>query len=154
MNPEYEKNLEAQIERVLKELPELNAPRNLTSRVLAAIATRTALPWYRQPLLAWPVPLRIATMIFLLAAFGGLCVASFELTRAAGFTNAMQEIGRSFSGLSSIWNVISVLLNAVVLIIKHLGTGFIVGCCLAAALGYAVCVGLGTACVRLAYARK
>ena len=154
MNSEHDQNLEARIGRVLKELPELSAPSTLMPRVLGMIARRRALPWYRQPWPAWPIALRIATMVFLLASFGGLCFVSFELTRAAGFTNAMQEIGHSFSGLTVVWNVLTVLTSAVVLVLKHLGTGFIIGCCLAAALGYAVCVGLGTACVRLAYARK
>jgi len=154
MNSEYEQNLETRVDRVLNELPELSAPSTLMPRVLAVIARRRALPWYRQPWPAWPMALRVATMIFLLASFGGLCVASFELTRAAGFTNAMQEIGHTFSGLSSVWNVLAALASAVVLVLKHLGTVFIIGCCMAAALGYAVCVGLGTACVRLAYARK
>jgi hypothetical protein len=154
MNSEHDQNLEARIGRVLKELPELSAPSTLMPRVLGIIARQRALPWYRQPWPVWPIALRVATMIFLLASFGGLCLASFELTRAAGFTNAMQEIGHTFSGLSSVWNVLTVLASAVVLVLKHLGTGFMIGCCLAAALGYAVCVGLGTACVRLAYARK
>src|SRR5690348_16400802 len=109
MNPEYEQNLEAQVDRVLKELPELSAPGTLMPRVLGVIARRRALPWYRQPWPVWPIALRVATMIFLLASFGGLCVASFELTRAAGFVNAMQEIGHTFSGLSSVWNVLTVL---------------------------------------------
>jgi len=154
MNPQHDKQLEARIDRVLKELPELTAPGTLMPRVLAAIAARQALPWYRQPWIVWPVSLRFATMLFLLASFGSLCIASFELTRAAGLATAMQEVSQTFSGLSSIWNVINVLLSAVVLVIKHLGTGFIIACCFAAALAYAICVGLGTACVRLAYARK
>ena len=138
----------------MKELPELSAPRTLMPRVLVSIAARRALPWYRQPWLRWPLALRIGTMIFLLSSLGGLCVAIYELTRAAGVANAMQELGHTFSSVIWLWNVMSVLLGALGIIIKHLGTGFIVGCCLAAALGYSVCVGLGTACVRLAYARK
>ena len=154
MNPEYEKNLESHLDRLLKELPELDAPQSLVPRVMTAIAAFKPLPWYRQPWLAWPLSLRVAAMVFLLALFGGLCTATFQLTRAAGFANAMQELGQTFSFLGSIWSVINVLLSAVILVVKHLGTGFIVGCCLTAALGYAVCIGLGTACVRLAYARK
>jgi hypothetical protein len=154
MSLEDDQSLEVRVGRALKELPELSAPRTLMPRVLTAIAARRALPWYRQPWPVWPVGLRIATMIFLLASFGGLCVATYELTRTAGVANAIQEMGRTFSSVIWLWNVISVLLDAIVITIKHLGTGFIVGCCLAAALGYSVCVGLGTACVRLAYARK
>lgn len=154
MNPEYERKLETELDRVLKRLPELRAPRGLSPRVMAAIAVRQPLPWYRQPLPAWPLALRFAALVILFASFGALCLATFQLTRAAGFTNAMQELGETFSFLGSVWSVINILLGAVVLVIKHLGTGFMVGFCLAAALGYAVCIGLGTACIRLAYAKR
>ena len=60
MNSEYEKRLEAEIERELKGLPELTAPGTLVSRVMAAIEQRADRPWYRQPWQAWPVALRAA----------------------------------------------------------------------------------------------
>jgi hypothetical protein len=37
---------------------------------------------------------------------------------------------------------------------KQLGTGIIVAALVAVALGYAMCLGLGTVCVRLAFARR
>lgn len=154
MNSHHENDLESEIDRLLKELPELSAPAALGPRVLAAIARRRALPWYRQPWPAWPIALRLAALLFMLGAFTALCVACYELTRAAGFNNAAQELAQTFSWIGSVWNVISALAGAVVLTIKHFGTWFIAGCCFAGALGYAICVGLGTACVRLAYARK
>src|ERR1051326_3013940 len=125
MNPQYDKNLETRIDRVLKGLPELAAPSSLAPRVVAALAARRALPWYRQPWPRWPVALRVATLVFLLASCGGLCVAIYELTKAAGFTLAMQEVSQTFSAVASLWNTINALLSAIVLVIKHLGTGFI-----------------------------
>jgi hypothetical protein len=154
MNPHYDKQLEVQVDRALKELPELAAPQTLMPRVLQALAARRALPWYRQPFLAWPFALRVATLVILLASLGVFCGACYQLTRAAGYANAMQEIAQTFSGLTSVWNVITALGGAVALVVKHFGTGILIGCCLAAALGYAVCIGLGTACVRLAFATK
>jgi hypothetical protein len=154
MNPEYEKNLEAKIDCALKALPDLVAPSRLLPHVLETIAWRHALPWYRQPWQMWPAALRVCTLVLLLGSCGALCVACWQLTRAAGFTAASQEVAQTFSGLSAIWNVLNVLLGAVVLVVKHLGTAFMVGCGVALVLGYAVCVGLGTACVRLAYARR
>lgn len=154
MNPEHEKNLEAQIDRVLKGLPELSAPRTLLPRVLQTIARRHSLPWYQQPWQMWPAALRVTAMVFLLASCGALCAACWQLTRAAGFSAASQELAQTFSGLSGLWNAVNVLLSALVLVLKHLGTLFIVGCGVALAFGYAICLGLGTACVRLAYARR
>jgi len=154
MNPEYEKNLERQIDRALKQLPDLTAPGHLLPRVMNTIARRQALPWYQQPWPMWPAALRVCTLIFLLASCGALCVAGWQLTRAAGFSAASQELAQTFSGVTALWNAVNVLLAAVVLVAKHLGTAFIVGCGVALAFGYAICVGLGTACVRLAYARR
>lgn len=154
MNPEFEKKLEEQIDRALKRLPDLPAPSTLLPRVLQRIAQRHALPWYQRPWQMWPAPLRLGTLIFLLACCGTLCAACWQLTRAAGFTAASQEVAQTFSGISALWNALNVLLGAVVLVVKHLGTGFMIGCGLAMALGYAICIGLGTACVRLATARK
>ena len=153
MNPEYEK-LEQQIDGVLKRLPDLAAPRHLLPRVMETIARRQALPWYHQPWQMWPTALRALTLVFLLTSCGALCFACWQLTRAAGFTAASQELAQTFSGLTALWNAVNVLLGAVMLVAKHFGTAFIVGCGVALAFGYAVCVGLGTACVRLAYTRR
>jgi len=154
MNSEYEKRLEAQIDQALKTLPELAAPGSLLPRVRQSIASRRTLPWYQQPWQMWPTPLRTVTLVFLLTCCGTLCAACWQLTRAAGFSAATQELAQTFSGISALWNAVNVVLGALVLVAKHFGTAFMVGCGLALAFGYAVCLGLGTACVRLAFARR
>src|SRR5262249_27603114 len=115
---------------------------------------RAALPWYRQPWQMWPRPLQLTTLAFLLVSCGTLCFACWELTRAAGYSAVMQEISQTFSGVSALWKTVNVLLGAIVLVVKHLGTPLLLACGLALSFGYAICVGLGTACVRLAYARR
>jgi hypothetical protein len=154
MNSDYEKQLETKIQQELQSLPEWPAPPTLVRRVMQRLEYRASMPWYRQPWQMWPAGLRVAALVLLMASFGGVCVASWELTRAAGFSVAWAEVRESFSGIQALWNTINVLLGAVVLVLKHLGTGFIVGCGLAIGMGYAICVGLGTACVRLAWARR
>ena len=154
MNSEYERALELEIDRELKRLPELDAPATLAQRVMATIARRRALPWYHQPWQYWPLPLRVAAMAFLSITFGGVCIAAWQLTKAAGVSAALQEVGGLFSGLTTVWNIFNVLAGAIVLVAKHLGTGFIIACFAIAALGYALCLTLGTAWVRLASARK
>jgi hypothetical protein len=154
MNSNQEKELELEIDRELKALPELPAPGTLVRRVMLALEQRRALRWYTQPWQNWPLTLRISALALLSVMFGGLCFASWQLTRAAGIAAAMQEVGGLFSGLTTVWNIINVLLGAVVIVVKHLGTGFMLGCAAIAGLGYALCMGLGTACVRLAFARR
>ncbi|HWB99211.1 MAG TPA: hypothetical protein VG672_21025, partial [Bryobacteraceae bacterium] len=104
MNSQRQNDLETEIDRLLRELPELNAPASLAPRVLAALARKTALPWYRQPWTAWPFYLRLAVFVLLLTSFLALCVASYQLTRAAGFSNAVQELSQTFSWVGSVWN--------------------------------------------------
>lgn len=154
MNTEYEKILEQRIDRELKALPELAAPRDLARRVRLALEARAALPWYRQPWQMWPAPVRAATLVFLLAGFGSLCFASYQLTRAAGLANAWLEVRGLFAGFDVIWQVANALGSALAFAFKRLGTGILLGCLAATALAWAACVGLGTMWVKLALARR
>jgi hypothetical protein len=154
MTSDYHKKLELEIDRELKALPQLEAPASLSRRVLDSILQRHALPWYQQSWQHWPMPLRWAAISFLSLLFGALCVASWQLTRAAGISAALQEVGELFSGLNTLVNLVNVLLGAVVVVAKHLGTGFIIACFAITGLGYAVCLTLGAAWVRLASAHR
>jgi hypothetical protein len=154
MNSDYDKQLEAAISRELKALPELAAPGALANRVMAAIGQRARVPWYRRSWQMWPVVLQAASLITLLALFGGLCLASWKLSQAETTTFALHRVGEWFSGLSMIGNTFNVLVSAAVLVVKKLGTGFIVTCLIVAGIGYAMCVGLGTVYFRLAFAKR
>ena len=149
MNSDYDKILELELDRELKALPELEAPATLSQRVMECIRRRHALRWYEQSWQHWPLPLRWLTISLLSLLFGALCVASWQLTRAAGMSAALQELGELFSGVNTLLNLINVLLSAVVVVAKHLGTGFIIACFAIAGLGYAACLTAGAAWVRL-----
>jgi hypothetical protein len=154
MKPEYDEELEATIDRALKGLPELPAPDTLASRVMLAIESRAKVACYRQPWPMWPAALRMGSLVLLLALFGGLCFAGWRLAQAEAFIGATHEFGRWLSGVSALGNTLSVLLGAVVLAVRQLGTGFLVAALAAVAIGYALCLGLGTVCVRIAFARR
>lgn len=154
MNPEHEKQLEQQVDRVLKRLPELSAPATLMPRVMRAIAARQSLRWYQTSWEVWPMGLRVASMTVLVAAFAGLCVAAWQLTQAVGYIAATEEVRNVFSSFTVVWSTVQVLLGAVVVVFKHMGSGFMIGCLAAAGLAYAVCVAAGTAFFRLALARN
>jgi hypothetical protein len=154
MKPDTQNELECQVDRVLKRLPEISAPRTLMPRVLAAVRARAALPWYRQSWQAWPMPLQVATIFVLVASFGGFFFATWELSRAAGYAAVRQEIGAMFSGLAVIGNVLGVLITALRLVVEKLGTAFIFGCLAAGALAYSVFIGLGTVYLRLAFSQR
>jgi len=153
-NETYQKQLEAEIQREFDQLPQLHAPASLARRVAAAIEQASLLPWYRKPWELWPTPLRIGTLVFLLGCFGGLCFASWQLTRVAGFSAALQEVGEVFSGATALWNAVTALVTTLLLVIKHLGTGFLIGIGLIIAAGYAACLSVGTLFYRMAFAQR
>jgi hypothetical protein len=153
MQPEYERELEAEIDRELKGLPELPAPHTLASRVRLAIEGQPEVAWFRQPWQMWPTALRIGSLVLLLLLFGGLCFSGDRLAHGVAFIGAAHRLGQWLSDVSALGKAVSVLLGAAVLAVKQFGTGFIVAGLLAVAVGYAMCLGLGTFCVRLAVAR-
>src|ERR1041385_6739296 len=139
MNLDYERHLEGQIHRELMKLPELLAPRDLIARVMAAIEARFNLPWYKQSWEIWPLALRGLSLIILLGLFGGLCLGSWKLSHVESFATALQRPLNWVSGFGAFYHAITVLLNAGILFLKQLGSGIVVGCLAALALGYAMC---------------
>jgi hypothetical protein len=154
LNPEFEKRLAAKIQQELNGLGELSAPPALTGRVLRAIEQRTAAPWYRCAWQSWPLALQGVSLVALLALFGGICFGVVELSHVAQVSPAGQRAGEWFVWFGVLWKTAGVLVDAAAMAFRHLGTGFVVGCGLVLLAAYAACVGLGTACVRLALARR
>lgn len=147
MNPEYEKQLEARVRRELDVLGELPAPPALANRILRALEQRAAAPWYRQPWSAWSPALRVASLAILLLAFGGLCLGGWELTQGA---TGQSWFGGWFAAVGALWQTLVVLINTAVRLVSQLGHGVLV---IGGTLMFAscvVCIGLGTAYVRLA----
>jgi hypothetical protein len=152
MKPEME--LEAAIDRELKGLPELAAPDAFASRVMLAIESRATVVWHRQSWEKWPATLRLGSFALLLALFGGLCFGGWRLAQDEAFIGATHQLGQWISGASALGNTVNVLFGAAVLAVKQVNTGIIVGGLAALAVGYAICLGLGTVCVRMAFARR
>jgi hypothetical protein len=154
MNTNYDHELEMRVDRALKSLPPLSAPPTLAPRVLARIATRTEAPWYQRAWPTWPLALRTASFILLLAIFGGLCFAGWHASHASSVTAATEKVSGAFALLSLAANTLSVLGNAVAQVMRHLGTGFIVAAVAVVLLAYATCVGFGSFYFRFAFARR
>jgi hypothetical protein len=154
MNPEDQKLLERLTDRKLKALPDLKAPASLARRVMARVEQRAREPWYRQSWLMWPRALQVSSVTVALLLFGGLCYGSWLVPHTGQFSAAQQHMHGWFAGFGAVWSVVNALSDALVYAVKHLGTGIIVGCLAAVGLGYAMCLGLGTAAYRLAYSRR
>jgi hypothetical protein len=80
MNPDANPHdkLEASIDRVLRSVPQHRSPVGFEARVLAEIARRQALPWWRQSYRSWPVAMR-AAFFFGSAVAAGLAVSTLVL---------------------------------------------------------------------------
>jgi hypothetical protein len=149
MLPE-EKKLEIEIDRQLKALPELEAPSGLAPRVMASIAAKAAVPWYRRSWSNWPVGLRWGSLAALLSLFGGLCYAGSGVSEVA-MASIRQKFSGNFLGLPSIWNALNDLVAAAVVAFQHLGTGALIGIAAALILSYNMFLARGAAYYRLAF---
>jgi uncharacterized membrane protein len=154
MNPEYESKLEAAIDRELKGLPELTAPNSLSRRVMAAIERRATVPWYRTAWQNWPLSLRIPAMALLVVFFGALCFGVWKLPHTEVATVGAAKVSGWFSVFATLWNALNAVVGVFVLAFKQLGTGLIAAIVGAIVLAWVMCLGVGTACVRLAWARR
>ena len=147
MNPQYEKQLEACVRRELDALGELPAPPALANQIMRAIEQRGVVPWYRQSWSAWPLALRLASFSVLLVAFGGLCWGGWLVTHGATVPDWMSTL---YAGAGALWRTAVVLGNTVISLFSHLGTGVLFGGATVMFGAWVMCIGLGTAYVRLA----
>ncbi len=154
MSLEYERKLEAEIDRELKELPEIGAPSTLVSRVMAAIELRKALPWFRRAWHTWPGSLQGLFLVAMVALFGGICFGVWDASHGATFALAVHKIGGWFSSLSAIYTALSALAGAIVALIKQINSTILMALLCAAGLGYALFLALGTVYFRLAFAKR
>lgn len=154
MNENSEHRWEQQVDRALKNLPDLPAPASLVPKVMRAIHQRAALPWYRQPWPVWPAPLQALSLALLLGGFGAFVYAAWQLTQAAGYQAAWDEVRQAFAGLAYVANVARLLAEALLLVARQLGTPFIIGCLTAASLAYGLLIGFGTLYCRVAIALR
>lgn len=154
MNSDYEKQLAASVQRELNTLGELSAPGGLAARVMGIIQQRAGAPWYRRAWQTWPRPQRIVALAVMLTLFAGLCVGSWQFGQSDLLADTLGLIGERLSVLNVLWGAMSALGNAMTLAIQSIhplvwmgGALVLLGC-------YVACVGLGTVCVRLAWARR
>jgi len=154
MNANHDTELAAQVDRELKSLPPLTAPSTLAPRVMAAIASRAAAPWYRQPWQAWPVLMRAAALVVLAAFFASLCFGAWRLPDTESYLAATRHTAGWASDLTTLWNGLNAVLGTLAQAVQQLNRGILLGCLAAVALAWAICLGLGTACLRLAFARR
>ena len=150
MSPDYEQKLEQQVDKELKALPQLRAPDTLILRVLRAIESRANLPWFRRAWHTWPKGLRLVSFVMLASTFGALCFGGWQLSNA-GSSLAAQKLAVPVATTGALWSAVQTLVGAGLVAFKSLGTGFVTGCIVAVVMGYALCLALGAAFLRLGF---
>ncbi|MBE0545719.1 MAG: hypothetical protein IH623_30680 [Verrucomicrobia bacterium] len=154
MNFDYEKRLAASVQRELNTLAELSAPREMAARVMGIIQQRAAAPWYRRAWQTWPRPQRVVALAVMLTLFAGLCVGSWQFGQSDLLADTLGSIGERLSMVNVLWGAMNALGNAITLAIQSIHPLVIIGGAVVMLACYAACMGLGTVCVRLAWARR
>ncbi len=91
MNPRSPQDLEALIHRTLREAPGPRAPRSLEKRVMAELARRSALPWWRQSFVHWPSSARLVFLV-LSASLAGLAITAVAEALRHGPADTWQHL--------------------------------------------------------------
>lgn len=146
----HEPQLESLIDRELKSLPALDAPGTLAPRVMAALAARAALPWYRCAWQTWPRAGQVLALAALAAVFAGLAVAGGQLFHNSG----VRPTGGWFATVSLVTSLLATVGEALLLAVKHLHPAWLAAGLLVLSAGWLSCLGLGTAIFRLAMPRR
>ena len=143
MKPHDELKLEHLIHQTLRALPDRKAPRSLESRVLAGIAARQALPWWRQSFVHWPLPVRAA--FFVLA--GGLA-AGLVLLGATSSVDLLPALRGFLAPLAQVRAVATFVADLGATVFRNIPTLWLYGVVTFIATLYAALLGLGATAYR------
>jgi hypothetical protein len=136
-------DLERFIDQTLRELPPRQAPRTLESRVLAELARRAALPWWRKHFTHWPLAARAA---FLLASCG-----SVTLLWIFTSTDAFRVSTSPPTWIRSLSHVTSSMIDLSVSLIGRIPPGLLYSVLALCVLLYGALLGLGAAGYHILY---
>jgi hypothetical protein len=153
MNQDYNTQLDAAVDRVLKRLPDRQAPDSLAPRVMRALQAQLEPASLRRSWQNWPAPLRWSAFAALLAFFGALCFGSWRLAQTEAVALALHRIEVCLAPIGTFYHALKAVLGAFFLAGRELGPGFLLGCGCAAALAYGCCLALGAVYLRLALSR-
>jgi len=143
MRPHDKLKLEQLIHQTLRALPDRKAPRSLESRVLAGIAARQALPWWRQSFVHWPLPVRAA--FFVLA--GGLA-AGLVLLGATSSVDLLPALREFLAPLAQVRAVATFVADLGATVFRNIPTLWLYGVVTFIATLYAALLGLGATAYR------
>ena len=135
--------LEQPVSRLLGNLPLKRAPADLEQRVLAEIARRASLPWYRRSFAQWPAAARVAFV----ATSGALLMLSVSLLASSMHLFGALPVSWSrpaITGVNALFGSALVMLRVIPPAWLYVGLGF-------GGLLYVLMFGLGAFAYRTLY---
>jgi hypothetical protein len=97
MNPQDQDKLEASVHRLLRTLPERKAPSGLEARVMAELARRASLPWWKKSFVHWPSGVRAGFFIVAGLAAALVVAGVFVLRQSPGAHEVTAGISTSYA---------------------------------------------------------
>jgi hypothetical protein len=146
--------LEQLIELTLREQPPRRAPASLESRVLAELARRAALPWWRKSYSYWPLAVRA---VFIIASIG---VAKLGVDAAVWATSGLRAspvagtLAAEVSWIHALSNSFYFLRSVWALLIDSIPELWLYGGALAIGALYLSMFGLSAVAYRTLYAAR
>ena len=145
MEAPEQNDLEKFIHARLRQLPDREAPEALVNNVLAALARRKALPWWRQSFSYWPKKVQgllfaVLASVFLAAVYG----ASHAADKVP-----VPDVAEQISSYAWVWRTIRSIGETLVLSVSSLPMQWLlaIGCLFM--LLYGACIAAGFALFRV-----
>lgn len=145
MNLSDEDRLERLTRAALRDLPLRRAPASLEGRVLAALARRALLPWWRLGFAHWPAAARAG---FIVVSLGLIGAAAWALSGvdAPGFSYIQVT---SWGGRRDLFVILAALATTASTVIQNINPGWFYGLLALVAAANAVLFGLGVTAYRV-----
>lgn len=148
MNDQDPNSQEARIGRLLRQLPDRRAPAGLEARVLAEIARRAALPWWRTSFTHWPAAARVSFYGISAIAAALLVDAIFVLGHSPEAHAVTGTVSHSFTWLALVRDVAVMGRDRVLSIVSYIPAVWLYTIGAGLAVSYAALAGLGAATYR------
>ncbi len=153
MKPSPEE-LEKLIHQTLRSLPDRRAPRSLEARVLAAIAERASLPWWKQSYAQWPLAVRCAFLVISGAIAKLAIMATVWVMSGAEGAQLAHTVAAEFAWVSRLNAAVTSLGDFGALLLRSIPPVWLYGSLAGFALVYATLFGLGATAYRTLYANR
>ena len=141
-------DLEAFVDRELRQLPALRAPHTLLPRVLAAVQQWSQRPWYARAWFTWPVAAQIASAaaLVLIVIGSALLITGAQIAVDETSARLLSRVAPLAQGAEATVNAARVLWRALIAPLLVYAFGLVVLMCLA-------CAAFGTALNHVAFRR-